>query len=167
MSIMSIENDASSISIPVLLLEQDGEHTSFLHLGEKFRTRNNAILDIEACEVAIPMDGRGGIPSQLRLSRDAILTVGDVIVASELMNDTPFPMTTPSATSTFRKAYSVSAKAEEESWLAEQGVKVSGASTGTTYTRTDSAQSTESRSNGVIDDQSSDNMPNDDATPSD
>ncbi|TAV48362.1 hypothetical protein ELI30_08630 [Rhizobium leguminosarum] len=157
----------SLISLPVLLLEKEESHLTFLHLGMKFTAAIEEVLDIQPCHVPIPNPQGVGTPQMLLLRETASVSRSEIIPARELMSTLPFVMARPSLTAAITRPFDLEDQRQEREWLISQGISPASEITMTTYTRTDSTQSTESRSGGIVDDQNSDSMKNDDANPSD
>lgn len=157
----------SSVRLDVIFFEQGGEYTEFAHFGTPFRVRNESVISLEPCYDGIPNPFHKGEPQTISLRGDAEILPAWTVKASSLLETLPFAVARPSLIPGIQFETDLGDLYEERRWLLEQGISIADETTMTTYTRTDSARSTESKSGGVVDDSSSDSMSNDDANPSD
>lgn len=159
--------DEEIVRLEVILLEQGCDSVEFCHLGTRFKATNDSVVDIGPCLSAIPNSWGRGTPQTIALRSDADLVPALTIKVRDLLREVPFAVSRPSLIREFGISSLKDDLAEERQWLIDQGIELVDETTMTTYTRTDSSRSTESKSGGVIDDQNSDSMTNDDANPTD
>jgi hypothetical protein len=163
----SLASQERVILLDVIVLDENQKFVEFSHFGTRFKVRAPDVLGIDHTFVGIPNPFGKGSPQRIAVRADAELLPATDIRACDLLRNVPFAIARPSLIQELNIVSGIDDTKAEQQWLRAQGIEVSDDVTMTTYKRTDSAQSTESRSGGQIDDQKSDGMSNDDATPSD